>query len=39
MNQKFNSIKLSYLKKYLDLGDWGVETKFQPLRPERLNKP
>ena len=38
-NYEMNLIKLKNLKKYLDLGAWGLETKFGPLGPGRHIQP
>ena len=34
-NHKMNPTKLSYLKKVLGFGVWGLETTFEPLGPRR----
>ena len=38
-NHGVNPIKSKNLKKYLDLGGWGLETKFGPLGPRRHIQP
>ena len=37
-NHNLNPIKPSNLKKFLELGVWGLETKFVPLWSKRLIK-
>ena len=38
-NHEMNSIKSCYLKKFISIGTWGLETTFGPLGPRRRMEP